>query len=69
MKEDIYDLAPERYKAISFTGYTGKTMRNENDILMRNTIINDLSYTGNGDRDTERKEFFPITLPKVVDDL
>ena len=69
VNEDIYDLSPERYRAIFFTGYTGKTMENENDILLNNNIINDLVYTGNGDRDTKRKEFFTITLLKVVDDL
>ena len=49
IKDNVYDLTPEIYKALSFTGYDGKTMRNENDILMLNNIIRDLGYTGDGD--------------------
>ena len=66
IKDDIYDLTPEVYKALSDTGYKGKTMKNENDILMLNIIINDLGYTGIGDRDSKRKTFSTITLPKLV---
>ena len=36
-------------------------MKNENDNLMMNNIINDLSYTGDGDRDSKRKTFFTNT--------
>ena len=57
IKDNIYDLTPEIYKALSDTGYEGKTMKNENDILMFNNIINDLGYTGRGDRDSKRKFF------------
>ena len=46
IKDNIYDLTPEIYKALSYTGYTGKTMQNENDILMLKNIIKDLGYTG-----------------------
>ena len=49
IKDNIYDLTPEIYKALSYTGYDGKTMKNENDILMLNNIIRDLGYTGIGD--------------------
>ena len=55
INENIYDLTPEIYKALSDTGYTGKNMKSENDILMMNNITNDLGYTGNGDRDSKRK--------------
>ena len=58
IKDNVYDLTPEIYKALSFTGYTGNTMRNENDILMLNNIINDLGYTGIGDHKSFRKNFF-----------
>ena len=34
IKDIIYDLTPEIYKALSYTGYTDDTMKNENDILM-----------------------------------
>ena len=52
IKDNIYNLTPEIYKALSDTGYTGKTMKNESDILMMNNIINDLGYTSVGDRDS-----------------
>ena len=63
IKENICDLTPEIYKALSDTGYTGKKMRSENDILMINIIIRDLGYTGDGDRESKRKTFLTITLP------
>ena len=43
-------------------------MKNEKDILMMNNILNDLKYTGIGDRDSKRKTFFTITLPNLVED-
>ena len=52
IRDNDYGFTPEIYKALSYTGYTGKTMKNENDILMMNNIINDLGYTGDGDRDS-----------------
>ena len=44
-------------------------MKNEVDILMMYNTIKDLGYTGIGDRDSKRKTFFTITLPKLVDDI
>ena len=41
--DNIYDLTPEKHKAFSSTLYTAKNMKTENDILMRNNIIRDLS--------------------------
>ena len=69
IKDNIYDLTPEIYKALSYTGYTGKTMKNENDILMLNNIIRDLGYTGIGDYPSKRKTFLTITLPKIVEEI
>ena len=57
IKDNIYDLTPEIYKALSHTGYTGKTMKNENDILMLNNIIRDLEYTGIRDYTSKTKIF------------
>ena len=67
IRDNDYELTPETYKALSFTGYTGKTMKIENDILGTNNIIGDLSHTGVGDRPSNRKEIFTITLPKSVE--
>ena len=69
INENIYDLTPEIYRASSVTGYTGKTMKNESDILMMNNIIRDLGYTGNYDRDSKRKIFLTKTLPKLVEEI
>ena len=69
INENIYELTPEIYNALSGTGYTGKTMRNESDILMINNIIRDLGYTGYDDRNSKRKMFFTKTLPKLVEDI
>ena len=49
IKDKIYDLTPEIYKALSYKGYDGKTMKNENGILMMYNIINDFGYTVTGD--------------------
>ena len=53
IRDNDYDLSPEIYKALSDTGYTGKTMKNENDILIMNNIMNDLGYTGDIDTDSK----------------
>ena len=62
-------MTPEIYKALSYTGYTGNTMKNENDILMLNDIIRDLGYTVIGDIKSKRKLFLTEKLPKLVDDI
>ena len=69
INENIYELTPEIYNALSDTGYTGRNMRNENDILMMYNIIKDLGYNGTGDRDSKRKTFFLKKLPKLVEDI
>ena len=69
IKDNTYDLTHEIYKALSDTGYTGKTMKNESDISMMNNIINDLGYTGVGDRDSKRKTFLTKTLPRLVEKI
>ena len=69
INENIYELTPEIYMALSDTGYTGKTMKSENDILMMRNIIRDLGYTGDDDRDWKRKIFLTTTLPKLVEEI
>ena len=51
INENIYELTPEIYKALTYTTYTGNTMKDENDILMMYNIIGDLGYNGTGDQD------------------
>ena len=67
--ENVYELTPEIYKALTYTTYTGNTMKDENDILMMYNVIRDLGYTGVGDRDSKRKTFFLKKLPKLVNDI
>ena len=69
IKDNVHDLTPEIYKALSFTGYEGKNMKNENDILMLNNIIRDLEYTGRGDYQSKRKTFLTEKLPKLVEEI
>ena len=69
IKKIVYDLTPEIYKALSYTGYEGKTMKNETDILMLNNIIRDLGYTGPGDYQSKRKTFLTETLPNLVEEI
>ena len=58
VNENVYELTPEIYKALTHTTYTINTMKDENDILMMYNIIRDLGYNGEGDRDSKRKTFF-----------
>ena len=37
-KDNVYETTPEFHKALSSTGYTGQTMKSENDILMLKNI-------------------------------
>ena len=57
INENVYELTPEIYKALTYTTYRGNTMKDENDILMMYNIIKDLGYNGTGDRDSKRKKF------------
>ena len=69
LKENIYDLTPEIYKALSSLLYTGKTLRNEDDNLTMYKNIRTLGYTGVGDKKSNRRTIFTITLPQLVDDF
>ena len=69
IRDNVYDLTPEIYKALFLTGYTGKIMKKESDIIMIKNIINDLGYTGIGDRNSKRKTFLTETLPKLVEKI
>ena len=69
IKDNIYDLTPEIYKAPSYTGYTGNTMKNEADSLLMNNIKNDLGYTGLRDYPSKRKTFLTKTLPRLVEEI
>ena len=57
------------HEALSYTGYTVNTMKNESDILMMNNIKNDLGYTCLRDYPSKRKTFFTKTLPNLVEEI
>ena len=69
INEKDYEITPEIYKALTYTSYSGNTMKDENDILMMFNIIKDIGYNGIGDRDSKRKTFFTKKLPKLVEDI
>ena len=69
IRDNEYELTAELYKALSFTGYTGKSIKIESEILMMSNILNDLGYTGIDDRDSKRKTLFTKTLPKLVEKI
>ena len=69
IRDNVYDLTPEIYKTLSYTGYTGKNLKNENDILMLYKIVSDIGYTGIGDIKSKRKIFLTEKLPKLVEEI
>ena len=69
VNENVYELTPEIHKALTYTTYTGNSMKDENDILMMYNIIRDIGYNGIGDRDSKRKTFFTKKLPKLVENI
>ena len=69
IRDNVYELTPEIYKALSYTGYTGESMKKASDILMMNNIIRDLNYTGDRDKPSKRKTFFTKSLPKLVEEI
>ena len=44
-------------------------MKNENDNLMMNSTMKDSGYIGIGDKKSNRKSFFTITLPQLVEKI
>ena len=69
INENIYELTPEVYKALSNPLYTGNTMNNDDDFIMLYNILTAVNYTGNRDRPSNRKKFFTIDLPKKVSEI
>ena len=69
ISDNIYDITPEIHKAFPSTSYTGNTMKNENDFLMKNNIIRDSDYTCRGDTQSNRKAFFTKSFPKLVKEI
>ena len=67
--ENIYELTPEVYKALSNPLYTGKTMKNDDDFLMLYNILKDIKFTGIKDRPSNRKTFFTLDRPKRVSEI
>ena len=66
MKDNVYELTPEIHKALSPTSCNGENMKKDGDILMINNIINDIGYTGIGDKKSKRENFLLIDLLKLL---
>ena len=56
--DNIYGFTPEIHKALSYSSYTGKSMKNENDRRTLYNFLTDVGYTGNGDEKTNQTKFF-----------
>ena len=69
INKSIYELTPEIYNAVIYPTYTGKTMNNENDILMTDNFRKDVGYNGIGDKDSKREMFFTKKLPKLAEEI
>ena len=65
--DNVYELTPEIFKTLSSTGCSGRTMKKENDIIMMKNILRDVGYTGKAGRVSNRKTFFTILHPKLVE--
>ena len=55
--DNIYTLTPEINKTLSSTPMSGKTTKEESDILMMNMIKIHSNYTRVGDKSSKRKTF------------
>ena len=55
--KDVYELTDEIHKALSSTGYTGKSMKKDSDISMFKNIIDDVEYESIGDRNSKHNTF------------
>ena len=69
INENVYELSPEIFKALSDPLYKGKTMKNDEEFLMLYSILKDINYTGRRDRPSNRKTFFTIELPEKVSEI
>ena len=57
------------HKALSSTGYTGRKMNKDGDILTFNNILNDVGYIGDGERTSKRKNLIMNELPCRVAEI
>ena len=69
IRDNNYELNPEKSKALSYTGDTGKIMKKENDILMMKNFVNDLGYSSIREKPSKRKTIFTKRLPKLVEEI
>ena len=58
INDDVYDLSPETHKALSSTSYTGKFMRDEENLRTLYNILKDVGYTGIGDRSSKHEKIY-----------
>ena len=58
VNDNIYELTPQKHKALSLTSYTGKSMKNEKDQRTSCNFLVDVGYTGEGDKKSNQKKLF-----------
>ena len=66
INENFYELTAEIQKALSSSGYTGKSMKNDSNFLIFGKTIKNLGYTGKEDEFSKRKTFILNELPRKV---
>ena len=64
LRDFIHNLTHEVHKALSSTGFSGKSMKKDSDFLLMNNIENDLGYTSEGDKSSKRTSFLLKHLAK-----
>ena len=57
IRNTVYELTDELYKALSSMGYTGKGTKRDSDILTFNKVLNEIGYTSEGDGKSAAKKF------------
>ena len=65
IKDKVCELTDEKHKTLFSTGYTGKNMKKDFDILMFTNIIDDIDNTVIGNKNLKRKTFSLIESPET----
>ena len=63
IKDKVCELTDKKHKTLFSTGYTGKNMKKDFDILMFTNIIDDIDNTVIGNKNSKRKTFSSIESP------
>ena len=67
--DNFQELTDGIRKALSSTGYSGKSMKKDSETLMLNIIKNDIGCTPIGDITSKRKAFPLEVLPQEIEEF